>query len=477
MQSLVSWVRSNKERLEKDPALAAKAQALIDQLVAYRIELKEARASDKQLAFQEDFFARRHRTYAALGGNRSGKSIVAGVMCFAKWIRDVAADGDVYWCSAPTSEKSLGQQKLLWETLPRWMFGKFSFDNKNGFDGQRPIVTMQLPNDRGRCVINFKNSEQSASTYEQDAINGVWADEALPYEYFQRLIPRCIDRRGWILYSDIPEQDWHYLELFNAPKEALVYCQVFAMHDNAANLPEGEIELASARMSDDERQMRIFGKFRRLSGVVFREYDRSRHRIPPFKIPSVGPYPSETNWPRWRMLDYGGSSPTACSWLTIAPNERAYVYREYYQRYGNVKSHAAAIKEMSIGVDGKPEQYVQNFLDPHAWDTSPANDLNIAAQYALEGLEFHPWPYMNVFGERAAVEILKRRFEVDQLMVFNHCIELDRELGRWKYNLDKNGNPVAGDTYEKANNHLIDGIKGLFATRPAFAISEIRRRR
>jgi hypothetical protein len=468
-------VNSNRSRIQQDPKLADRISTLLAEVAEYKIEIAEARASAKQLAFQEDFFARRHRTYAALGGNRSGKSVVTGRMCFAKWIRDVARDGDLYWCVSPTSEKSNGgPQKLLWETLPRWMFGKYTWDAKNGFDGNRPIITLTLPHDRGTCVINFKNTEQDAKTFEQDAVHGVWCDEHLPHEYFMRLIPRCVDHRGWILYSDIPEQDWHWFELFAAEPEKLVYCTVFSMYDNAHNLPSGEIEVASGRFSSEERDMRIWGKFRRLTGVVFREYDRLRHRIRPFPIPSTGPYPSETNWPRWRLLDVGGSAPTACNWIALAPNERGYVYRTYYGRGGNVLIHANAIKEMSFLPDGKPEQYIENLMDPAAWAEGPGNALNVAQQYALEGLGFNPWPRMNIFGERAAVEIVKRRFEVDQLMIFETCIELDRELLAWKYETDAEGNPKASDTYENGNNHLIDGVKGFFATRPVFTQRDIR---
>ena len=456
--------------------MAARLAKLVDDLGPYRIELAEARASDKQLAFQEDFFARRHRTYAALGGNRSGKSVLCGVMCFAKWIRDRATHGDLFWCTSPTSEKSLGQQKLLWNTLPRWMFGKFSFDEKNGFDGQRPIVTTVLPNGRGTCVINFKNNEQSHSTFEQDAVNGVWADERLPYEIFQRLIPRTIDRQGWILYSDIPEQDWHWFDLFNAESAKQVLCFVLSMYDNQGNLPAGEIELAAARMSTEERDMRIWGKFRRLGGVVFKEFS-DEMIIPTFAIPSHGVYPSESNWPRWRMLDYGGSSPTACPWVAIAPNECAYVYREYYQKFSNVHTTAMALKDAGINAAGEVEEYVDEFIDPAAWNTEHGNEVCIADQYALEGFSFSPWPRMNEFGERAAVEILKRRMEVGKFKVMKHCVETIRELRAWKYKLDAEGNPLASDVYENKNNHLIDGLKGLFATRPCFTVPQIRVRK
>jgi hypothetical protein len=433
------------------------------------IELAEAKASDKQLEYQRLFFARAYRTFAALGGNRSGKSIVNGVMCFAKWIRDLAKDGDEFWCVAPTFEKSVGQQKLLWDNLPRWMFKNKSWDPKNGFDGQRPIISVKLPNARGEAVISFKTCEQEAATFEQSAICGAWCDERMPFEIYQRLIPRTIDRRGWILISDIPEQDWHYFELMHAKPEALVYCIILSMYDNEHNLPIGEIAIQSARMSDDEKSMRIFGEFRRLSGVVFQEFDRRMHVIRPFAIPSDGPYPSETNWPRWRSIDVGGSAPTACTWLTIAPNERIYCYRQYYQPFGNVGIHARAIKDLSLDADGRPEKYINTYIDPAAWQRTAANEINVAQQYIEADIKVEPWPNMAQFGERAAVERMKRKFEHKQLVVFDTCLDVIRELFAWKYVVDSEGRPKASDSYENRNNHAIDTIKGFIATNPVFA--------
>lgn len=455
-----------------EPALKKQLDQLLDQVPALRIPVMWARASEKQVAFAEEFHRHEDRTFASLGGNRSGKSIVGGVLCFATHLRDFAADGDVFWCVAPTQEKSVEQQKLLWDNFPHEYFDR-PWDYKNGFDGQRPVVAMHLPGKR-TIVVHFKQSSQDPTTFEQSAINGAWCDESMPYEIFQRLIPRTIDRRGFIIITDIPEQDWHYHELFMAPPEAKVHCVIFSMKDNAHNLPPGAIEEARGQLSKHEADMRIEGKFRRLSGVVLREFDIARHVIKPFRIPSEGPYPSITNWPRWRTMDVGGSAPNACLWIAIASDERKFVYREYYQPYGSVAKHAAAIKDMSADAWGKIEEFVDNFMDPAAWQTTPANEVNVAMQYHEQGIPFNPWPRMNEFGERAAVERIRRDLEDDQIQIFDTCTNFIRELMAWKYQLDKDGQPKASDAYENKNNHAIDAYKGFRATNPVFAVPQIR---
>jgi len=48
-----------------------------------------------------------------------------------------------------------------------------------------------------------------------------------------------------------------------------------------------------------------------MEGVVYREYQDNVHVIDPSPIPY--------DWPKYRMIDYGASAPTACLWCVVAP--------------------------------------------------------------------------------------------------------------------------------------------------------------
>jgi hypothetical protein len=112
---------------------------------------------------------------------------------------------------------------------------------KIGFGGHRKIV---LPtNDGGRCLVEFRSADQDAQHVRAgQAHRRRGCDERLPEAIYNRLLPRIVDRNGWILYSDIPEQWWQFERLKEAKPEAGVYFQHFTMHDNAHNLPRGAIE-------------------------------------------------------------------------------------------------------------------------------------------------------------------------------------------------------------------------------------------
>lgn len=163
--------------LESEDALALTLEELEEIrriLDAYPIEVAELRASDKQVRFQRAFFARQHPedgrpvdVFVAMGANRSGKSFVGGVMCMAKYIRDVAKDGDWFWCVGQTLDRSIGgQQKQLWQALPRWMFGKQQWDDKGGFAKGKHAKLVLPTSDGGKCLVEFRSADQDDSTFE-----------------------------------------------------------------------------------------------------------------------------------------------------------------------------------------------------------------------------------------------------------------------------------------------------------------------
>lgn len=439
----------------------------------FPIEMAEVRASTKQLRFQRMFFDRRDEdgrrvnVMVALGGNRSGKSICAGRLCFAKYLRDRARNGDTFWCVAVTLDRSIGgQQKELWQALPRWMFGDQTWSEKIGFGAHRKVT---LPTfDGGTCLVEFRSADQHPSTFEQAKLTGVWCDERMSESIYDRLLPRVIDRDGWILYSDIPEQVWQHERLVNAEPAAGVYFEHFEMHDNAHNLPPGAIEKTAAQMTPDERRKRIEGLFVVLEGVVYREYNDETHTIDPFRIPA--------NWPKWRAIDYGSSAPTACTWLTIGDDETCYVYREYHQANLSIEKNAAAIIALSVDHTGRPEAYRKTLMDPHAVDQPPVvygAAKTIAQQYADAGIVSTGWPFVQVLGEHAMVQRVKQRLEVKMLRVFKTCTHTRREFRSWRYKTDAEGKPLASDAFSNENCHLLDTIKGFFGTRPCFSAGTV----
>lgn len=464
-------MREMKRRLDSDPSLAlpqTEAEWWEPRLAECAIERAMLNASPKQLTLQRAFFDRLDEKgnpcdiFVSLGGNRSGKSFGAGWLCFALYLRDHARNGDWFWCVGQNLDRSVGgQQQELWKALPRWMFGDQTWDEKNGF-GQSRTVVLPTP-DNGKCVVEFRSADQAPHTFEQAKLTGVWIDERVSETIYGRLLPRIVDRAGWILYSDIPEQFWQLQRLMEAPPEAGVYFQHYTMYDNAHNLPVGAIDKTSARMTQDERDQKIAGKFLVMEGLIYREYMDHVHAIDPFPIPE--------DWPKWRSIDYGGSAPTACMWYAVRDNESIVAYREHYETGPSIKMHAKRILEASEG-----EEYQKTLIDPAAFAQQPGDSETIAQQYEKAlGCKVEGWPRVNEMGEHAMVQKVKYRLENRTYKVFKPCVNHRREFRSWMYKLDKEGKPMASDAFDDTGPcHSLDTAKGFIATNPTYRQPKIR---
>ena len=59
-------------------------------------------------------------------------------------------------------------------------------------------------------------------------------------------------------------------------------------------------------------------------GAAFAEFNPEIHVIPPFKIP--------THWMRYKGMDYGYASESACIWATIDPDDDTLIVYELYKK-------------------------------------------------------------------------------------------------------------------------------------------------
>jgi len=429
-----------------------------------KIEQLLAGSNPKQIDALDAFLSGEFKVVALIGGNRSGKTIAIGGMCFARHLRDDAKKNTVYWCISPNAEKSVtGQQKELWETLPRWMFGDQSYDAKNGFGAQRPMIVL----DKGgrNIIVRFKTSEQYAAdpnSFESEKLAGVWFDESLPQSAYDALYARTIDLSGFILGSCIPNETWMHDEFMEAKPGSRIWCKKIAMMDNP-HLPIAEIETAKSKWSEEEQQVRIYGNFRFLEGLVYKEfikeYAPEGHLCKPFAIPK--------DWPRFRWLDWGNAHNTVCLWATVSPNETIYVYREYVAKQKTVKEHAHKILEFSRG-ERFPQQ---TLIDPACFNRNQANMASIADEFAKHGLPCRPAVRTNSVGEWALVQRVKARLEAKSvlgplLQVFDTCEHLVWEFRHWKYKTNKDGKPLGSDAFEDKYNDALDALKYGIASAP-----------
>lgn len=441
-------------------------------LKAYRDWLKPesaiSTANPKQLLAAEAFWRKpRPAVTTLIGANQSGKTWCAGRMCFIRHLRDEAKPGSIYWCVAPNFEKSVAkQQDEFWNGCPQQLLGGATFDRKNGFGQQRPTLIID-PKDR-KIVVRFKTAAQwddDPRSFESETLDGVWIDESIPEELHDALMPRLVAKGGFMLYSTIPDVEWMH-ERFEEDQSGTVAYIKLAIMDNAQNLDAGVIDNMMATMSEDDKKMRLFGDFRFLSGLVYKEFDKNRHVCEPFRIPAY--------WPKWRAMDWGNASPTACVWVAMSPNGTMYVYREYYEKGTTAKTDAECITEASQG-----EKYQSKvIIDPAAFTRNQANMGSIADELQKHGLPCQPGIRTNTVGHEATVQRVRNWLCAvhpdgsPMFQVFDTCKNLISEFRKWKYKVNRLGKVDEADKFEKKNDHALDALRYLICHNPYYKDDE-----
>lgn len=428
-----------------------------------------AGASPKQLAFAKAFWSQSKYLFAAAGGNQSGKTATAGGMCFSRWLRDRARDGDVFWVIAQTHETMRDiPHKTMWEYLPRGMFGRTVYHPKLGF-GHIPTLQLRLPDGRGSCEVWFRTQDSDLNVFESARLNGVWWTECTREAIFDALQPRLVARGGWLLMDYVPTQAWHKFRIRLNPD---VHHVTFCMQDNAHNLAPGAIPRILRSLTDDQAAVRVYGKERAAFGVVYKEFDEERHVCTPFQIPKT--------WPRWRCGDYGYRNPAAILWGAVSPmgwttpwgeklaDEALWFYREYYERERTVPQLVATVNELSAGEAYEAGGVV---FDPTVYNVTQANGRSIAQELMAEGLPCVPGVRTSAVGEHALVARVRKWFEAGRLRFFNTCANAIREHQSWRYAERKDGIVPGNEPFEDKDNHTCDAVRYLVAADPSFEAS------
>lgn len=404
------------------------------------------------------------------GANRSGKTVSVWGSCFCQHLRDHAKDGDLYWAIAPDFTKlRQGPHKWLRTYLPKPMLGDRVYSEKMGF-GLNPIMELTLPEGRGHCTVVFKTEEQKLESFESDSVNGIAWTEATRETIYDAILSRIVDTDGFILVDYLPDEAWHK-DRFEANGRA--WYQHFCMVDNAHNLPPGAVDKARERMTKEEAAVRIDGKNRAAFGVVIKEFipdyykrndPESGHLVRPFRVPA--------DWPKWVYTDVG--KYTATLLLTAAPDGRWYVVDEVYTVVEMYDTHIEGIDAMLKRNGLAREDIVGGrdgghpwSMDPAAWNWSVTNEINLGELYNDAGLPYQGWVRTATIGETAMLEYLRLQFLQYGLLVFDRCVNLVKEIGTWKHNLDKDGRIDPKDRYTGPN-HAIDALKAWANSNPAY---------
>lgn len=374
----------------------------------------------------------RHRFRVLCTGRRFGKTTLSVEEMKGEALG--GAEKIVY--IAPTYQQA---RDIVWETLKREM-RPIIVGKPNESRLEMTVHTMK----GGTCQIMLRGWE-AIETLRGQSIDFIVLDEVAMYRNFWRIWqevirPTLTDRKGRAMFISTPKGFNHFYDLFNLQEEDTDFKSFqFTTYDNP-HIPVEEIDKAKEELTEDRFFQEYMADFRKMEGLVYKEFDRERHVINKEEFEKN--LPPFFKWNEFIVpVDYGFTNPAAALSIYRDSADNFYVMDELYERGKTdveVNDYVAALQPQKI------------FPDPAA--ASAIADLKKKAPGKVRDvIKGHD-------SVKNGIDRVRELFKADKLFIASHCIHTIQELETYSYPDKKPGKNEYEDPI-KENDHAMDALR------------------
>ncbi len=251
-----------------------------------------------------------HRYKVINCGRRAGKSYLVSVemLKFA-----TENERSSVWYVSPNYKQS---KAIMWAML-RDLIPQDIIESKNETELKFTLIN--------GSEISLKGAQ------EPDSLRGVKIDLCIfdetafidKWEDVWKVIrPTLIDSKAKVWFISTPNGFNHFKILAESQDPDFKYFH-FTSYDNPF-LDAKELDKAKEEMSDDAFMQEFMGEFRKMSGLIYKEFDRNVHMV---KVPDLN-----YNWTFTRSLDFGFAHKTALIYFAINSTANTiYAYDGIYE--------------------------------------------------------------------------------------------------------------------------------------------------
>ena len=219
-------------------------------------------------------------------------------------------------------------------------------------------------------------------------------------------------------------------------------------------LTEGDPSYKARLLSlpEKEKKALLYGDWNIFEGQYFSEFDKEKHVISPFEIPS--------HWRRFRTIDYG-LDMLACLWIAISPDGVCYVYRELCKPNLTISEAASQI----LALTPKSEDIYATLAPPDLFSRSQETGKTKATLFSEYGINFTKTSNDRECGWLALKELMLEREGVIRLKIFSVCTEIIKCLPAL---ITDKLRPTDCSTEPHVITHAPDALRGfaIFNSRP-----------
>lgn len=399
-----------------------------------------------------------HRFRVICAGRRWGKSVLSQLVVL-QWATKAIG---TYWIVSPTYRQ--GKQihwKGLQQIIPQDWIAK-----KNEVE-----LSITLKNG---SIIELKGAE-NPDALRGVKLRGLVVDEIASirnwdWVWSEVLRATLTDYQAPVLFISTPKGYNHFYDLFQLGQgtDELYKSWRFTSYDNPY-LKAEEIDNAKKELTEDTFQQEYMADFRKYTGLVYKEFDRSIHVIEPFAV--------SESWQIYRGIDFGSTNPTACLTIAVDGDDNWYIVNEHYATGQTIDYHAGLINAQPYAgrvsnTYGDPSgaQWISEFAQRGIYITAANKEV---------GTNFNSWVRFGIekvseklktipgrvvaFGNRVDSTSGGSRPEGNpSLYIFSSCTNTLREFEtyRWKEKSVTQAQDLnEPDVPEKANDHAMDALR------------------
>lgn len=358
-----------------------------------------------------------------------------------------------YWIVLPTYRQA---KDVYWNQYIKTSIPQELIKDMNQVD---LTITLHYVNDEKNGIkhdtnlppstIELKGSDK-ADLLRGARVNGFVFDEYAyhdPNAWPLIFEPMLLVSKGWALFISTPNGFNHWYDTCNKAQTNEKWFYSHATPYDNPYITNEEIDRIRLDRGEDEFAQEYMAEFRKMEGLVYKEFDRKVHVVTPGDIPTVG-----TNV---IGIDFGYQNPTAAICVRIDYDGNWWVFDEYYERHRTTPEIARVLKEKMSA----------NNYSVVVGDSAAAEHI---ANLAAQGIPIVP---VNKTKDSisAGINLVKTKLKLyeqmhgqpkPKLFISNACLNLIEEFEQYRYPKKR---PDGNEKEEpiKDKDHALDALRYL----------------
>lgn len=336
---------------------------------------------------------------------------------------------------APTYQQA---RDIVWETLKRELL-PITIGKPNESRLEITVRTVRS----GQCIILLRGWE-AIETLRGQSVDFIVLDEVAMYRNFWRtwqevIRPTLTDRKGRAMFISTPKGFNHFYDLYNLQEEDTDFKSFqFTTYDNP-HIPPEEIDKARVELTEDRFFQEYMADFRKMEGLVYKEFDRERHVIDWEAFEKE--LPAGFQWREFIVgADYGFVNPSAVLSIYRDASDCFYLADESYVRGRTDPETNAVIAAL------KPNKA---FPDPaSASAVEELKKLKVNVREVVKGKD----------SIKNGIDRVRELFKADKLKIASRCVNTISEFETYSYP-DKKPNKNEYEDPIKENDHAMDALR------------------